>query len=78
MSDKRKAEAIAAARKEIAKRIGRLCTTLPPEELELLLDRMALVQWKYQVRPVDCTLAGRRPPDSSAAGAAAREPSPPS
>jgi hypothetical protein len=77
MSDKRKAEAIAAARKEIAKRIGRFCTTLAPEELELLLDRMALVQWKYQVRPVDCTLADRPARDSRAAGAA-REPTPPS
>jgi hypothetical protein len=78
MSDKRRAEAIAAARKEIAKRIERFCTTLAPEELERLLDRMALVQWKYQVRPVDCTLADRPARDSRATGEAARKPTPPS
>lgn len=59
MNEKRKAEAIAAARSEIAKRIGRFCTKLSPEELDLLLDRMASVQWKYQVMPVDCTPADR-------------------
>lgn len=59
MNEKRKADAIAAARSEIAKRIARFCTTLSPEELELLLDRMARVQWKYQVMPVDCTPADR-------------------
>jgi len=61
MNEKRKAEAIAAARSEIAKRIARFCTTLSPEELELLLDRMATVQWKYQVMPVDCSPADRPP-----------------
>jgi hypothetical protein len=61
MSDKRKAEAIAAARSEIAKRIARLCTTLSAEELDLLLDRMARIQWKYEVMPVDCTPADRPP-----------------
>ena len=64
MTEKRKAEAIAAARNEIAKRISRFCTTLTPEELELLLDRMARVQWKYQVMPVDSAPADvpPRPP----------------
>jgi hypothetical protein len=57
MSDMRKAEAVAAARSEIAKRIGRFCTKLSPEELDLLLDRMAKVQWKYEVMPVDSALA---------------------
>ena len=64
MPEKRKAEAIAAARNEIAKRIGRFCTTLTPEELDLLLDRMARVQWKSQVMPVDSAPADvpPRPP----------------
>lgn len=62
MNEKRKAEAIAAARSEIAKRIGRFCTKLSAEELDLLLDRMANVQWKYQVMPVDCTPVDRAPP----------------
>jgi hypothetical protein len=64
MPEKRKAEAIAAARNEIAKRIARFCTTLTPEEFELLLDRMARVQWKYQVMPVDSAPADvpPRPP----------------
>ena len=64
MTEKRKAEAIAAARNEIAKRIGRFCTKLSPEELDLLLDRMAQVQWKYQVMPVDSAPADvpPRPP----------------
>lgn len=57
MNEKRKAEAIAAARTEIARRIGRFCTTLSPEEFDLLLDRMARVQWKYQVMAVDSALA---------------------
>ena len=52
MPEKRKTEAIAAARREIAKRIARLCTSLSPEELDALLDRMAHVQWKYDVRPI--------------------------
>jgi hypothetical protein len=64
MTEQRKAEAIAAARKEIAKRIARFCTTLTPEDLDLLLDRMARVQWKYQVMPVDSSPADvpPRPP----------------
>ncbi|HXL85634.1 MAG TPA: hypothetical protein VN927_00390 [Gemmatimonadaceae bacterium] len=52
MDDKRKSEAIAAARREIARRIARFCTTLTQEELDLLLDRMAYVQWKYDVAPI--------------------------
>lgn len=52
MTDKRKAEAIAAARREIAKRIARFCTSLSPEEFNALLDRMAHVQWKYDVLPI--------------------------
>jgi hypothetical protein len=51
MDDRRKSEAIAAARREIARRIARFCTTLSPEEFERLLDRMAHVQWKYEVFP---------------------------
>jgi hypothetical protein len=52
MSEKRKAEAIAAARREIARRIARFCTTLSEEDLNKLLDRMAYVQWKYDVAPL--------------------------
>jgi hypothetical protein len=52
MLEKRKAEAIAAARREIAKRISRICTSLTPEEFDALLDRMARVQWKYDVMPI--------------------------
>jgi hypothetical protein len=52
MDDKRKAEAIAAARREIARRIARFCTMLSEEELNQLLDRMAYVQWKYDVAPI--------------------------
>lgn len=52
MNEKRKAEAIAAARREIAKRIARFCTSLSPEEFNALLDRMAYVQWKYDVMPL--------------------------
>ena len=51
MSDSRKAEAIAIARREIARRIARFCTSLSPQEFEQLLDRMALVHWKYDVQP---------------------------
>ena len=53
MTEKRKAEAIAAARSEIARRIARFCTSLSPEELDALLDRMANVQWKYQMMPIN-------------------------
>jgi hypothetical protein len=52
MEDRRKSEAIAAARREIARRIARFCTTLTEEELDALLDRMAYVQWKYDVAPI--------------------------
>lgn len=53
MNEKRNAEAIAAARSEIAKRIARFCTSLSPEELDALLDHMANVQWKYQMMPIN-------------------------
>ena len=51
MHDKRKAEAIAAARREIAKRIARFCAGLSQAEFDALLDRMAHVQWKYDTLP---------------------------
>jgi hypothetical protein len=51
MDDTRKAEAIAAARREIARRIAKFCTSLSPEDFDRLLDRMAHVQWKYDVLP---------------------------
>ena len=51
MNNRSKAEAIAAARREIARRVARFCTSLSPEEFESLLDRMALIQWKYEVFP---------------------------
>jgi hypothetical protein len=51
MIDKRKAEAIAAAREEIARRIARFCASLSAEEFERLLDRMAHIYWKYDVLP---------------------------
>ena len=59
MPEKRKAEAIAAARREIAKRVSRFCTSLTPEEFDALLDRMARVQWKYDVMPI----VAEPPPD---------------
>ena len=52
MNDKRRAEEMAAARREIARRIARFCTTLSEEQLNTLLDRMAYVQWKYDVAPI--------------------------
>ena len=52
MEAKRKAEAIAAARHEIARRIARFCTGLSSEEFNALLDRMAHIQWKYDVFPL--------------------------
>ena len=52
MDDKRRAEEIAAARREIARRIARFCTTLSEEEFNQLLDRMAYVHWKYDVAPI--------------------------
>ena len=52
MDNKRRTEEIAAARREIARRIARFCTTLSEEELNKLLDRMAYVHWKYDVAPI--------------------------
>jgi len=58
MSDRRKSKAIAMARREIARRIARFCTSLSPQEFERLLDRMAFIHWKYDVLPhVDLTVA---------------------
>ena len=51
MNNRSKADSIAAARREIARRVARFCTSLSPEEFERLLDRMALIQWKYEVFP---------------------------
>jgi hypothetical protein len=59
MDDKRKAEGIAEARRQIARRIARFCTSLSPQEFEALLDRMACVQWKYDVLPA---VAESQPP----------------
>lgn len=57
MKDPRKAEVIDSARREIARRIARFCTSLSPHEFEQLLDRMAHVHWKYDVLPhIDFTL----------------------
>jgi hypothetical protein len=52
MDDRRKREALAAARNEIARRLARICSSLPPEEFDKLLDRMARVHWKYDVLPL--------------------------
>jgi hypothetical protein len=52
MDDNRRAEGIVAARREIARRIARFCTKLSEEEFNQLLDRMAYVQWKYDVAPI--------------------------
>jgi hypothetical protein len=52
MEDKRRTEELAAAKREIARRIARFCTTLSDEEFNQLLDRMAYVQWKYDVAPI--------------------------
>jgi hypothetical protein len=52
MDDKRTVEGIAAARREIARRIARFCTMLSEEEFNQLLDRMAYVQWKYEIAPI--------------------------
>ena len=60
MDEHRRIEAIAAARREIARRIARVCASLSPEEFEKLLDRMVRVHWKYEVAPV---LSESRPPD---------------
>jgi hypothetical protein len=60
MDDRRKADAIAAARREIARRIARFCTSLSPEEFEKLLDRMALIHCKYEIFPHGEETAGKR------------------
>jgi hypothetical protein len=51
MNDSRRDEAIAAARREIARRISRFCQSLTPDEFDRLLDRMAYVHWKYDIFP---------------------------
>ena len=61
MDDKRTAEGIAAARREIARRIARFCTMLSEEELNQLLDRMAYVQWKYDIAPIVVDLPPLKP-----------------
>jgi hypothetical protein len=60
MDDKRKAEAIAEARRQIARRIARFCTSLSTQDFDTLLDRMACVQWKYDVLPA---VAESQPPE---------------
>ena len=42
-----KAEALARARSQIARRIAGFCKNLSPEEFDALLDRMAGIQCKY-------------------------------
>jgi hypothetical protein len=51
MDERVKEERIAQARAEIAKRIRSVCDGLAPADLEKLLDRMALIQWKYEILP---------------------------
>jgi HEAT repeat protein len=51
MDETRKAEAIAAGRREIARRIAKFCTSLSAEDFDRLLDRMAYVHWKYDIFP---------------------------
>ena len=60
MDDRRKLETIGATRREIARRIARVCASLSPEEFEKLVDRMAGIQWKYEVAPV---LSESTPPE---------------
>jgi hypothetical protein len=62
MDERRKIEAIAAARREIARRIARVCASLSAEEFDKLLDRMAGVQWKYEMAPV---VAESKPPEAA-------------
>ncbi len=52
MDDRKKIDAIAATRSEIAVRVAPFCTCFSPEEFEMLVDRMALIQWKYEVFPL--------------------------
>lgn len=61
MDDKRTVEGIAAARREIARRIARFCTMLSEEEFNQLLDRMAYVQWKYDIAPIIVDLPPLKP-----------------
>lgn len=49
MDETRKAEAITAAKREIARRIAKFCTSFSAEDFDRLLERMAYVQWKYEV-----------------------------
>jgi hypothetical protein len=46
-----KAEALAAARLHIARRVARFCTSLSPAEFERLLDKMVGIHWKYDILP---------------------------
>ena len=64
-NDPRKREALAVARREIARRLARICASLPAEEFEKLVDRMALVQWKYDTFP-HLALAGEPDPLTTA------------
>jgi hypothetical protein len=57
MDSNRKAEAIAALRREIEPRIAPFCTMLTGEQLDELLDRMAYLQWKYDTLPSSEELA---------------------
>lgn len=52
MNERCTAEGVAAARREIARRIARFCSSLSPDEFENLLDRMAHIHWKYDVGPL--------------------------
>lgn len=51
MDDKRKTETIAVVRRELARRLTRICACLSEEDFNRLLDRMAYVHWKYEVMP---------------------------
>ncbi|MGH7603289.1 MAG: hypothetical protein ACRENK_04735 [Gemmatimonadaceae bacterium] len=51
IDEKRKADAIAAVRRELARRLTRICACLSEEDFNRLLDRMAYVHWKYEVLP---------------------------
>ena len=59
--DKLKAEAIARARAQIAERISGFCKNLSPAEFEVLLDRMAGIQCKYDSMSFP-TLPRKTPP----------------
>ena len=48
MGEPTKAERLAQARLEIAKRIKRVCEVFRPADFERLLDRMARIQCKYE------------------------------